>query len=52
MKLLAQLDAEVAESSFDEEKYYLPFGSGGWGYMFVCERECDARGAVFLWQTS
>ena len=52
MKLLAQLDAEVAESSFDEEKYYLPFGSGGWGYMFVCAKECDARGAAFLWQTS
>lgn len=52
MKLLAQLDAEVAESSFDDERYYLPFGCGGWGYLFVCEKECEARGAAFLWQTS
>ena len=52
MKLLAQLDAEVAEASFDEQKYYLPFGSAGWGYAFACDKECDPAGAAFLWQTS
>jgi hypothetical protein len=52
MKLLAQLDAEVAEASFDAQKYYLPFGGGGWGYMFACAKECDPSGAAFLWQTS
>ena len=52
MKLLAQLDAEVAESSFDQQKYYLPFGSGGCGYMFSCAKECNAGGAAFLWQTT
>lgn len=52
MKLLAQLDAEVAEASFDEQKYYLPSGSAGWGYIFACAKGCDAAGAAFLWQTT
>lgn len=51
MNLLCQVDAEVGELNCDED-YYLPFGSGGVGYLFACEKECDPTGAAFLWQST
>lgn len=50
-KLISQLCCEVSRSSDDSEKFYLPFGSYGDGYLFACEDECSQDATYFAWQT-
>lgn len=52
LRLLAQIDALIDAGCGDAESYWLPFGSGGVGYMFICDRECHPSGSAFLWQTT
>jgi hypothetical protein len=57
MRFVAQLNAELdgplpSVRQWNDEKYkFLNFGDAGLGYLFICEKECGAHGAAFLWQT-
>jgi hypothetical protein len=53
MVLLAQIDAEIERwRSPKDQGYWLPFGGGGVGYMFLCQAECGPTGSYFCWQTT
>ncbi len=54
-KLLTQVDSEVESPRFLEPKtdgVWLPFGSGGVAYAFICEKECSADSTCLMWQTT
>jgi uncharacterized protein YwqG len=58
MKLIAQIDAELdgplpadpKEWNTGKYKFFHFGGDDGFGYVFLCENECDPGGAGFLWQ--
>lgn len=59
MRFVAQLNDELDGPlpadpiKWGDERYrFLGFGDSGLGYLFLCENECGANGAVFLWQTT
>jgi hypothetical protein len=44
----AQFSASLGCGKFGE-KYAMPFGEEGVGYLFLCARRCSSRAGAFLW---
>ncbi len=56
MRFVAQIDAELdgplpADPGQFSKYNFFQFGDAGLGYVFLCEKDCTARGA-FLWQST
>jgi hypothetical protein len=51
MKLLVQVDAEISNPAHSQS-VWLPFGSGGVAYAFMCGDECSPEGTYLMWQTT
>lgn len=51
---VAQLDGALDEAIPKERRlegfHELNFGDAGSGYLFLCDAQCEDRGAAFLWQ--